>query len=59
MKRPILILFAILFIAGIAAADEGMWLYNLPSHGAAQGQIQVRSHAGLARPYPALLRPLQ
>src|SRR3984957_11597733 len=30
MKRPILILFAILFIAGIAAADEGMWLYNFP-----------------------------
>jgi len=30
MKRPILILFAILFVAGIAAADEGMWLYNFP-----------------------------
>ena len=30
MKRPILILFAILFVAGIAAADEGMWLFNFP-----------------------------
>ena len=30
MKRPILILFALLFVAGVAAADEGMWLYNFP-----------------------------
>ena len=30
MKRPILILFALLFVAGVAAADEGMWLFNFP-----------------------------
>ncbi len=30
MKRPILILFALLLVAGVAAADEGMWLYNFP-----------------------------
>src|SRR5579863_2775535 len=30
MKRPILIICALLSLAGIAAADEGMWLFNLP-----------------------------
>jgi len=30
MKRPILILCALLSLAGIAAADEGMWLFNFP-----------------------------
>jgi hypothetical protein len=30
MKRLILISFAVLFIAGFAAADEGMWLFNIP-----------------------------
>jgi hypothetical protein len=30
MKRPILIVVALLSLAGIAAADEGMWLFNVP-----------------------------
>jgi Peptidase S46 len=30
MRRPILIVVALLTLAGIAAADEGMWLFNLP-----------------------------
>lgn len=30
MKRPIVVFFALLCVAGIAAADEGMWLFNLP-----------------------------
>src|ERR1700688_1427659 len=30
MKRSILIMCALLSLAGIAAADEGMWLFNLP-----------------------------
>jgi hypothetical protein len=30
MRRPILILFALFCAAGIAAADEGMWLFNFP-----------------------------
>ena len=30
MKRPILIFVALLSLAGIAAADEGMWLFNVP-----------------------------
>jgi hypothetical protein len=30
MRRPILIVFALLCLAGIAAADEGMWLFNVP-----------------------------
>jgi hypothetical protein len=30
MKRSILIICALLFLAGIAAADEGMWLFNVP-----------------------------
>jgi peptidase S46-like protein len=29
-RRPILIVVALLTLAGIAAADEGMWLFNLP-----------------------------
>ena len=28
MKRLVLILAAVLLFAGIASADEGMWLYN-------------------------------
>ena len=59
MKRPILILFAILFVAGIAAADEGMWLFNFPPTAQAQSQVRIRSHAGLARPHPAFLGALQ
>ena len=30
MKRPMLIFIALLSLAGIAAADEGMWLFNVP-----------------------------
>ena len=30
MKRPILVFVALLSLAGIAVADEGMWLFNLP-----------------------------
>src|SRR6476660_1988577 len=30
MKRSILIICALLSLAGIAAADEGMWLFNVP-----------------------------
>src|SRR5437016_9993006 len=30
MRRPILILCALLSVAGIATADEGMWLFNVP-----------------------------
>src|ERR1700730_18617249 len=30
MRRPILIVIALLALAGVAAADEGMWLFNLP-----------------------------
>jgi hypothetical protein len=30
MKRPIIVLCALLSLAGIAAADEGMWLFNVP-----------------------------
>lgn len=30
MKRVLLISFALLCVAGIAAADEGMWLFNIP-----------------------------
>jgi len=30
MRRPILILCALLCLAGVAAADEGMWLFNVP-----------------------------
>ena len=30
MKRAILICFTLLFVAAMAAADEGMWLFNLP-----------------------------
>src|SRR6202158_5760143 len=30
MKRSILIMCALLSLAGIAAADEGMWLFNVP-----------------------------
>src|SRR3984893_377978 len=30
MKRRILIFCALLSLAGIAAADEGMWLFNVP-----------------------------
>ena len=30
MRRPILIFCALLSLAGIAAADEGMWLFNVP-----------------------------
>jgi peptidase S46-like protein len=30
MKRPMVVFFALLCVAGIAAADEGMWLFNLP-----------------------------
>jgi very-short-patch-repair endonuclease len=30
MKRLILISFALLFVAGFAVADEGMWLFNIP-----------------------------
>jgi hypothetical protein len=30
MKRPIIVLCALLSLAAIAAADEGMWLFNVP-----------------------------
>jgi len=30
MRRPILVFAALLALAGIAAADEGMWLFNVP-----------------------------
>ncbi len=30
MKRPIMIFFVLWCLAGIAAADEGMWLFNVP-----------------------------
>ena len=30
MKRAVLISFALLFLAAVAVADEGMWLFNLP-----------------------------
>src|SRR5690349_23103297 len=30
MKRPMLIFIAVLSLAGITAADEGMWLFNVP-----------------------------
>ena len=30
MRRWMLIVFAVLLMAGVAAADEGMWLFNVP-----------------------------
>ena len=30
MKRWILIVSAVMLMAGVAAADEGMWLFNVP-----------------------------
>src|ERR1700694_387576 len=42
MRRSILIFCALLALAGIAAADEGMWLFNVPP------TAQLKSKYGFA-----------